>query len=153
MTASGLGARLLQTRWFVRAPIRLFRARLGFLFGGRMLLLEHLGRKSGEPRYAVLETVARPDARSVIIASGFGTGSQWYRNLIAHPACHVSIGFHYRAPATARALTPDEAKPVLAEYKRAHPAAYRELSGIIEAAIGTTIDEVPLVHLAFQSGA
>ncbi|MFE3194573.1 nitroreductase family deazaflavin-dependent oxidoreductase [Nocardia sp. NPDC059240] len=153
MTASGVGARLLQTRWFVRAPIGLFRARLGFLFGRRMLMLEHRGRKSGEPRYVVLETVARPDAHTVIIASGFGTRSQWYRNLLASPACRITIGLHYRAPATARTLTPDEAKPVLAEYKRAHPAAYRQLSGVIEAAIGTSIEAVPLVQLAFQPGA
>ncbi|MGW4714622.1 hypothetical protein [Nocardia sp. NPDC004260] len=31
-----IGARLLRTRWFVRAPIAVFRARLGFLFGGRL---------------------------------------------------------------------------------------------------------------------
>ncbi|GAB0107080.1 nitroreductase family deazaflavin-dependent oxidoreductase [Nocardia sp. JMUB6875] len=147
MAITDVGAKLLRTRWFVRAPIGLFRARLGFVFGGRLLLLEHTGRKSGQPRYVALETVARPDPDTVIIASGFGTGSQWYRNLAADPHCRVTIGTRYRAPATARMLTPEESKPVLAEYKRVHPAAYRELSGIIESAVGGRIDDVPLVEL------
>ncbi|WP_174566919.1 nitroreductase family deazaflavin-dependent oxidoreductase [Nocardia crassostreae] len=142
-----LGAKLLRTRSFVRAPIWLFRARLGFLFGGRVLVLEHIGRKSGERRYVALESVERPDANTVILASGFGAGSQWYRNLEANPRCRVSIGFRNQVPATARMLTPDEAKPVMAEYKTAHPAAYKELGGIIEQAIGGDIDDVPLVEL------
>jgi hypothetical protein len=44
------GAGLLRSRWFVRPPIWLFRAWRGFLFGGRLLLLEHFGRKSGATR-------------------------------------------------------------------------------------------------------
>lgn len=86
------GARLLRTRWFVRAPIGVFRARLGFLFGGRILLLEHRGRKSGKARYVVLETVARPASDTVVVASGFGRSAQWFQNLTADPHCRVSIG-------------------------------------------------------------
>ncbi|MGH7735078.1 MAG: nitroreductase family deazaflavin-dependent oxidoreductase, partial [Gemmatimonadales bacterium] len=33
-------AGLLRVRWLVRAPIGLYRARLGFLFGSRLLMLE-----------------------------------------------------------------------------------------------------------------
>ena len=54
------GAGLVRVRWLVRAPIWLYRARLGFLFGERLLMLEHTGRKSGLLRLAVLEIVARP---------------------------------------------------------------------------------------------
>ncbi len=43
-------ARLLRVRWFVRAPIWLYRARLGFLFGPWLLMLEHTGRKTGARR-------------------------------------------------------------------------------------------------------
>ncbi|WP_067827207.1 nitroreductase family deazaflavin-dependent oxidoreductase [Nocardia inohanensis] len=150
MSTARLGARLLRTRWFVRAPIGLFRVRLGFLFAGRLLLLEHLGRKSGRPRYVVLETVARPTPETVIVASGFGPNAQWYRNLRAHPACRVSIGFRHRVPAAARTLTPGEAEPVLAEYRRSHPAAYKELSGVIEQATGIGIAEVPLLELTLD---
>jgi hypothetical protein len=49
--SSELLGRLLQNRGLVRAPIWLYRLRLGFLFGRRMLLLEHIGRKSGARRW------------------------------------------------------------------------------------------------------
>ncbi|MGW5387890.1 nitroreductase family deazaflavin-dependent oxidoreductase [Nocardia sp. NPDC003963] len=145
------GAKLLQSRWFVRSPIWLFRARLGFLFGGRLLLLEHIGRKSGAARYVALETVDRPDPATVIIASGFGEKAQWYRNLLAQPRCHVSIGTRYRVPATARTLDRETAAEVLAGYRVRHPRAYRELSAIIESATGRGIDTVPLVELALRT--
>lgn len=143
--------KLLRTRWFVRSPIWAFRARLGFLFGGRLLLLEHIGRTSGRPRYVALETVDRPDADTVVIASGFGETAQWYRNLLAEPQCRVSIGTRYRVPAVACTLSPEAAAEVLDGYRTRHPEAYRKLSGIIEAATGRTIDTVPLVELSLRS--
>lgn len=36
-------------KWFLRQPVHVFHARLGFLFGERLILLTHKGRKSGEP--------------------------------------------------------------------------------------------------------
>ncbi|MBF6349219.1 nitroreductase family deazaflavin-dependent oxidoreductase [Nocardia flavorosea] len=145
-----LGVKLLRTRWFVRAPIWAFRARLGFLFGGRLLLLEHTGRTSGKVRYVALETVARPGPDTVIIASGFGETSQWYRNLLADPHCRVSIGTGYRRSAVARPLEPAETATVLADYRVRHPKAYRKLSGIIEQATGRGIDTVPMVELSMS---
>lgn len=145
---AGLGERLLKTRWLVRSPIPIFRAGLGFVFGGRLLLLEHLGRKSGDRRYVVLECVERPAKDRVIIASGFGPGSQWYRNLQADPHCRVWIGTRRAAPAVARQLTADEARGVLDRYRKAHPKAYAELSGVIEQATGSTIGEMPYLELS-----
>ncbi|MBF6298688.1 nitroreductase family deazaflavin-dependent oxidoreductase [Nocardia amamiensis] len=148
---TSVGARLLRTKWFVRAPILAFRARLGFLFGGRLLLLEHTGRTSGRLRYVVLETVARPSRDRVVIAAGFGSQAQWFRNLVADPRCHVSIAARHRVPASARVLPPDEAANVLDGYRRDHPKAYRNLGRIIEEATGSAIDKVPLVELALRS--
>ncbi|MEU8900426.1 nitroreductase family deazaflavin-dependent oxidoreductase [Nocardia sp. NPDC048505] len=144
---TSLGARLLRTRWFVRAPIGLFRAGLGFVFGSRLLLLEHIGRKSGEPRYVALETVAHISRDRVVIASGFGATSQWYRNLRVTPRCHVWIGARRRVPAVARVMEPPESAQVLAEYRIRHPRAYRKLSGLIEESTGRGIDTVPLLAL------
>jgi hypothetical protein len=39
-TGAALAARLLRVRWVVRAPIGLYQARLGFLFGSRLLMLD-----------------------------------------------------------------------------------------------------------------
>ena len=45
------------TRCLLRLPIWLYRLRLGWLLGGRFLLLNHTGRKTGLPRRTVLEIV------------------------------------------------------------------------------------------------
>ncbi len=37
-------AGLLRVRWFMRAPSWLYRARLGVIFGHRLLMLEHVGK-------------------------------------------------------------------------------------------------------------
>ncbi len=73
---AALASKLLQIRWLVRAPIWLFRARLGFLAGSRLLLLEHVGRKSGARRYVILEVVDRPAPGKYTVASGFGERAQ-----------------------------------------------------------------------------
>ncbi|MEO7121853.1 MAG: nitroreductase family deazaflavin-dependent oxidoreductase [Lacisediminihabitans sp.] len=145
--AGALGARILKTRWIVRAPIGLFRAGLGFLFAGRLLLLEHVGRVSGEPRYVVLETVVRRGKDEVIVASGFGDKAQWFRNLVVNPQCHISIGTRRRVPALARVLGLDEASDVLDQYRSAHPKAWAELTAAIVAVTGDVDPQIPLVIL------
>lgn len=147
----GVGARILQTRWLVRSPIPFFRVGLGFLFGARLLLLEHIGRVSGEHRFVVLECVDRPAEGRVVLASGFGSGSQWYRNLVAEPRCWVSIGTSRRRPGTARPLTADEARRVIERYRSRSPKAYAKLSGVIEEATGLGIDDVPCVEVEFDA--
>ena len=84
-----LAARLLETRWLMRLPIPLYRVGLGWLFGERLVMIEHLGRVSHEPRYVVVEVVER--GRNVVrVASGFGTRAQWYRNLRANGVAYLS---------------------------------------------------------------
>jgi len=70
-----------------------------------MLLLLHRGRKSGAERFVVVEAVDREDPNTVLIASGFGTNSQWYQNRMVGRSCLVlSIGFRKPVPATAELL-------------------------------------------------
>src|SRR5690625_4457875 len=144
-----IAASAMHTRWLMRAPIWLFRARLGFLFRGRFVLLEHRGRTSGQPRYVVLETLERPDPGTVYVASGFGPKAQWYQNLLAEPRCRLSIGRRHRAPAVARALGDDEAADVLTRYQREHPKAYGTLSGLIEDLQGDNAT-VPIVEVSLR---
>ena len=92
LSPSGLAARALQTRAFVRAPITLYRHGLGWVLGRRVLMLEHTGRRSGKARFVCLEVVDRPGPGRVVIVSGFGERAEWYRNLLADPACFVSAG-------------------------------------------------------------
>ncbi|WP_040788579.1 nitroreductase family deazaflavin-dependent oxidoreductase [Nocardia paucivorans] len=144
---SRLGARLLRTRAFVRAPIPLYRAGLGFLFGSRLLLLEHIGRKTGTRRFAVLEVVDRPTPDRIVIASGFGTESQWYRNIRAHPRVRIWIGARRGVAATATPMSVDESAAVLARYAAEHPRAWKRLRATIEQATGASVDGLPMVLL------
>lgn len=142
-----LGARLLRTRGFVRAPIWFYRHGLGWLFGRRVLMLEHTGRTSGSTRYVVLEVVDKPSADTTIVVSGFGRRAQWYRNLEANPACSVTIGRH-RVRAHARFLSDEESAAVLERYQQAHPQAWKRLRGAIEHAVGHEVTGLPMVELA-----
>jgi deazaflavin-dependent oxidoreductase (nitroreductase family) len=147
LSLSGIGARALRTRWFVRAPIRLYRHGLGRLMGGRILMLEHTGRSSGQPRYVCLEIVERPAPEHFVIVSGFGERAQWYRNLQADPRCFVSTGRMRRAPAVARFLGDAEASAALARYRREHPRDWELLRGAIEKAVGHPVEGLPMVEL------
>lgn len=146
-----LGAKFFKTRWAVRAPIVLFRLRLGFLFGGRILLLVHRGRKSGAERFVALEAVTRESRDSVVLASGFGPGAQWYRNLAANPDCEVSIGFRNRVPARAELLDGTESKALLEKYSAAHPTDWKMLKKSITDVTGDPDPEIPMVRLRLKA--
>lgn len=66
---NALGVRALRTRWLVRAPIWLYRARLGAVLGSRLLMLEHTGRTSGQRRRAGAHPRAWKRLRPVIEAA------------------------------------------------------------------------------------
>lgn len=99
------GADLLRVRWFVRALIWLYRARLGAIFGGRLLMLEPRGRRFGKRHYVVLEVVEYPRPDSYVVVSGFGRKAQWYRNIEADP--EVRVWLCSRCPAGAEARPPE----------------------------------------------
>ena len=122
---------LLRTRWLVRAPIWLYRARLGAIFGHRLLMLEHRGRVSGQRRYVVLEVVERRGEDEYVVVAGLGPSSQWYRNIKAHPHVHVSVGLRHRVPAAAEQLDPAAAAETLERYRHQHPTAFARLEPVI----------------------
>jgi deazaflavin-dependent oxidoreductase (nitroreductase family) len=140
-------SRLLRTRAVVRAPIWLYRHNAGWLFGSRMLMLEHVGRRSGVARYVCLEVVERPSTDEIVVVSGFGTRAQWYQNLLAEPSCRVSIGARTGVTARARFLTEEESAAALGRYQEAHPKAWQRLRGAIETAVGHEVDGLPMVNL------
>lgn len=146
-----LGARGLRTRSLVRAPIWVYRAGLGCVFGSRLLMLEHRGRTSGRRRFVVLEVVEHSaQADEYIVVAGFGQRAQWYRNILANPAVRVSSGFRRNVPATGQPMTDVEAAAALQRYAERHPAAWVNLRVTIEAAVGHPVDQLPMValHLA-----
>lgn len=144
-------------RALARAPIRLYGAGYGFLLGHRVLMLEHTGRKSGRPRFVVLEVVRRLSGDRYVIASGMGETADWYRNVAQEPRVHVSVARLHRVPATARRLDQDEARASLEAYRAERPGTWRFLRPVISRVIGRpgqTDEElftsVPLVELTLD---
>lgn len=59
-------------RRLARAPVALYRWRLGWLLGHQFILLVHVGRQRGLERRTVLEVVHYdPDTSEVVVMSGF----------------------------------------------------------------------------------
>ncbi|HVW45512.1 MAG TPA: nitroreductase family deazaflavin-dependent oxidoreductase [Solirubrobacterales bacterium] len=145
------GAGLLRARWVVRAPIWLYRAHLGAIFGGRLLMLEHRGRTSGRRRYVVLEVVDHPRPDTYVVVSGFGSRSQWYRNIEADPDVRLWLRSRGPVAAVARPLGAEEAAVALRRYATAHPRAWASLRPVLEQTLGARIEEsgteLPMVAL------
>ncbi len=143
--------RLVRSRRLMRAPIWIYRARAGALFGSRMLMLEHTGRKSGAKRYVVLEVIDHPDPDTYVIASGFGQKAQWFRNIQANPRVRVYADSHAPRPATARVMDQEQADRTLATYRSRHPRAWQQLSPVLEDMLGASITEtgtpLPMIEL------
>ena len=135
------GAALLRVRWIVRAPIWLYRARLGVVFGSRLLMLEHVGRKSGHKRYVVLEIVDHPGADRYVVVSGFGDRAQWFRNLDANPQVRIYLTSHKPVSAIADRLDAGASAASLSRYAAAHPRSWAKLRPILEQTLGTRINE------------
>ena len=114
-------------RLLFRLPIGLYRLRLGWLVGGRLMLLNHVGRVSGKARQVVIEVVGGDHREgSYIACSGFGRRAAWYRNVLATPRVTIEVG-HRRMRAVARPLDEGEGADAMADYAARHPKAARRL--------------------------
>jgi deazaflavin-dependent oxidoreductase (nitroreductase family) len=120
-------------RAFLPAPIGFYRLGLG----RRFLLLAHTGRKSGLRRETVLEVVGN-EGPAPIVVSGFGHGSDWFRNLVAGPVAKVTWA-RERFGARASVLSAPEAAEVFHRYRIAHPRAAR----VLGRALGVSILDDP----------
>lgn len=103
-----------------RLPIALYRARLGWILGSRLLLLEHRGRRTGALHETVLEVVRADRDRGVwYIVSAWGDRAQWLRNIRASPRVRVRTAGRVLL-ADAHEVPPEEAEAVIADYGRRH---------------------------------
>ncbi|MBF6239102.1 nitroreductase family deazaflavin-dependent oxidoreductase [Nocardia otitidiscaviarum] len=114
-------------RWFFRLPIHFYHWHLGWIFGGRMMLLHHIGRKSGKPREVVLEVVHHdPADGSYIVASGWGPTAAWYRNLQQNPEVTIQVG-RRTIPVTAAFVPQQDGAEIFARYAVEHRRAAEKL--------------------------
>jgi len=107
---------------------------------GKMLLLDHVGAKSGTKRTAPLLYVKDGDD-VVVIASkgGFPKHPAWYHNLMANPDTTVQVG-RERRKVHARVANPEERK-------RLWPLAVKSYGGYEDYAARSKGREIPLVIL------
>lgn len=148
------GARLLRSRRLVRAPIWLYRIRAGALLGSRVMMLEHIGRTTGARRYVVLEVVDRPDPDTIVVASGFGTKAQWFRNIGVNPHVRVWLGSRRPAAGVAHPLDQSGVDRVLADYRTRHAKTWEQFKLVLEETLGQPITDtnapLPMVEIRLQ---
>lgn len=139
------------------APVWLFRARLGFTFGHRVVVLEHTGRRSGRLRQTPLAVIRRQD-NSYTVCSETGPDADWYRNIKANPATRMWVGSH-RYDVEQRFLDDSEAATALARCETDHPKIAARLTNALgDLHDGThrgrmeTVHKIPMVEFRLTVG-
>ncbi len=147
------------SRLAFRLPIWLYRSHLGWLLGTRVVLLTHIGRKSGLSRQTVLEVVRyEKDTGACIVASGWGSKSDWVQNVTADPNISFQIR-NKRSEGIAQRLSPEAAAEELLNYSHRHPSALRGLAAFMGYRLDGTDQDIralgsmiPMFQLKISSG-
>ncbi len=120
----------LLLRWFYRTPVALYRIGLGGLMP-MQLMLTTVGRKSGQPRRAVVDLLKRDAATDTYyVVSAYGELSDWYRNLEANPAVQVQVRWR-RFAGRATIVPQDEAEAFVLGFSRQHRLYVRTMFRLI----------------------
>lgn len=115
------------SRLLYRLPLHFYRWHLGRLFGRRIMVLHHIGRKTGKPRQVVLEVVDyNPRDGAYLVASGWGPEAAWYRNIQQTPDVTIQVGTH-TIPVTAVAVPSEQGADIFARYAVEHRRAAQHL--------------------------
>jgi len=118
------------SRWFYRMPINMYKIGLGGLLGNKFLLLNHIGRKSGLPRQAVLEVVLHDkETNTYTVNAGFGPKTQWFQNLLAHPDVSIQVGTR-KVDVRARVLSKQESGETFRRFASGNRAASMYARGL-----------------------
>jgi hypothetical protein len=109
-------------------------------------MLEHTGRRTGLARRVVLEVVDHPSPNTYLVASGFGTRSQWLRNIETNPNIRVWVGRHRALPANAPCRVRRPLRFSLTTPGDT-PTPGRALVPVFEATLGGPVNDIPLVAI------
>lgn len=114
-----------------RIPVYVYRLGLGWLFGKRLVMIDHVGRKTGAPHQTVVEVIeADAQTGEVTIVAGYGAQTQWYRNLKAHPETTIQISTH-RMSVVAEFVTAEDGEKVMSRYFNRHRKLVAELFSMV----------------------
>jgi deazaflavin-dependent oxidoreductase (nitroreductase family) len=119
------------------APWLAYRLGLGWPLGHRVVLLEHRGRTTGRPVRTALRVVRwDPASRHLLVTAGSGPGTDWYRNVLAHPLVRVTIGRERNVLGCAVPLADDEAGSELERARARRPGFARRVMRVLPALSG-----------------
>jgi deazaflavin-dependent oxidoreductase (nitroreductase family) len=119
------------SRLLYRMPIVFYQLGLGGLMGGRFMYLIHVGRKSGLRRKAVIEVVEYDEVEDVyFLASGWGEGSDWYRNVLTTPEVEAQVGGR-RFRGCAEKIDKEGAAELFSRYGKRHPRTLQTLARVM----------------------
>jgi deazaflavin-dependent oxidoreductase (nitroreductase family) len=122
-----------------RLPIWLYRIGLCWLLGNRLLVLTHIGRKSGLARTFVLEVMRyTKETDTYFVAAGFGTKSIWLRNIGQNSRVTVQVG-HRRFDAAVQSHPTEEGCCESGDYAGRHPMRIRFLSLVLRKPLGREV--------------
>jgi deazaflavin-dependent oxidoreductase (nitroreductase family) len=125
--------------------IEAFRANSGVVEPGLdLLLLHHVGARSGQERATPLAYWRLDDTSVAVLASNRGAPKHpdWYHNLVANPDAKTEIGTKTFL-ARARVATPNERSKLLPHIAEQTPS--------VSAAVNRTSREIPLVILELRT--
>ena len=105
-----------------RLPVYFYRFGLGWMLGKRFVLINHVGRKTGLPRQAVVEVVEREKGSGTItVVAGYGEKAQWYQNLRIRPEIIIQVG-NRKIPVIARFVPPEKGEEIMLRYYQRYGA-------------------------------
>lgn len=95
--------------------------------GGRFMLINHIGRKSGQVRQVVVEVIKHDQtAGTFYVASGWGFKSQWFQNIQATPNVQIQVGWQ-KYDVHAEVLSPASGAAIIIDYRQHHRFAAKQL--------------------------
>ncbi len=115
----------------LKAPRLLYNLNLGWIFGHRILVVTHRGRKSGLIHQTPLEVVRyERSTKTSIVISAWGERSDWYRNILKTPALQIQTGRDRYVPEQ-RILSTEETERELEIYVDHHRPSAKILSRVL----------------------
>lgn len=117
-----------------RAPVVLYRARLGWILGGHFLMLTTTGRKTGRTHRTVVEVARRADEPGRLptlwVVATRGRHTDWYANAVAGGPTRVTWKTRTFTPRV-HPLDAVERGELFADYQRRHPRAAAMLGSAV----------------------
>ncbi len=125
-----------------RLPVWLYRFRMGWLMGKRMIYFEHIGRTSGIKRRSIVEIIRYDQENDVYyVVSGYGEKADWFRNIMKTPKVSAQVA-NRRFNANVERLSQERALEEFQDYAHRNPKMLKFLGNLIGIKLEGTEEEL-----------